>query len=224
MKTLIRFVVPAVVALGGVLAQPDAGSAQPEQVTSPVLAGDWEILVRPRLGFFAPQWDYAAGRKLPLRPSFGVELVMRPRESWYGGRALFEQTTPWNINDIPYWPDSSPQPQHFQSGVVDAVVYPVRIDLVRAYFFGGAGFKSLSVTNETGVLPYSFSGSLRKATLHGGFGIEIPVEGARAVFEVGDYYGETREVGKVHDVHVTFMLGFPGIGDFIRSLGGDESD
>ena len=51
-----------------------------------------------------------------------------------------------------------------------------------------------------------------------------PWRSAQAAFEVGDFFGATRDFGKVHDVHVTFMLGFPGIGDFIRSLGGDESD
>ena len=224
MNKLVRLTSAVVISATTFLALPDASSAQPVPGGTVSTSENWQILLRPRFGFVVPRWDYAEGRRIPLRPVFGFELLMRQENSWYGVRALLERSSGWNVGELPDWPDSSPFPGHFESAVGDAVLYPVPGHAVIPYVFGGAGFQSFSVTDEVGILPYSFSGSVRKMAMHGGFGFEVPMGGARAVFEVGDYYGETRDAGKVHNMHVTFMIDFGGLGDLIRSLGEDGSE
>ncbi len=224
MSKLVRLTTAVVISAATFLALPEAGSAQlaPEGTVS--ASENWQILLRPRFGFVVPRWDYAEGRRIPQRPVFGFELLMRQRNSWYGVRALLERSSGWNARDLPDWPDSSPFPGHFESAVGDAVLYPVPGHAVIPYVFGGAGFQSFSVTDEAGILPYSFSGSVRKTALHGGFGFEVPMDGARAVFEVGDFFGETRDAGKVHNMHVTFMIDFGGLGDLLGGLREDGSE
>ena len=224
MNRLVRLTTAVVISAATFLALPEAGSAQlaPEGTVS--ASENWQILLRPRFGFVVPRWDYAEGRRIPQRPVFGFELLMRQRNSWYGVRALLERSSGWNARDLPDWPDSSPFPGHFESAVGDAVLYPVPGHAVIPYVFGGAGFQSFSVTDEVGILPYSFSGSVRKTALHGGFGFEVPMDGARAVFEVGDFFGETRDAGKVHNMHVTFMIDFGGLGDLLGGLREDGSE
>ena len=224
MSKLVRLTTAMVISAATFLALPEAGSAQlaPEGTVS--ASENWQILLRPRFGFVVPRWDYAEGRRIPQRPVFGFELLMRQRNSWYGVRALLERSSGWNARDLPDWPDSSPFPGHFESAVGDAVLYPVPGHAVIPYIFGGAGFQSFSVTDEAGILPYSFSGSVRKMAMHAGFGFEVPMDGARAVFEVGDFFGETRDAGKVHNMHVTFMIDFGGLGDLLGGLREDGSE
>ncbi|MCY4399644.1 MAG: hypothetical protein OXE96_09940 [Gemmatimonadetes bacterium] len=224
MSKLVRLTTAVAIAAATFLALPEAGSAQPMRGGTVSPSENWEILLRPRFGFVVPRWDYAEGRRIPQRPVFGFELLMRPKNSWYGVRALLERSSGWNAGDLPEWPDSSPFPGHFESAVGDAVLYPVPGHAVVPYVFGGAGFQAFSVTDEAGILPYSFSGSVRKIAMHGGFGFEVPMDGARAIFEVGDFYGETRDAGKVHNMHVTFMIDFGGLGSLFEDLAEDGSE
>ena len=236
MKPLVRLAIATAVAGLAVIAWSAAGSAQqqPGEVARASQPAGWEISFSPRVGFFLPQRS-GGSQSATRRPTYGVELVAKRKDSWYGARALFERSMRWapqrdlassilsggrTILD-----EEQDDSRFFETVVVDAMAYTPAYDGVRAYMFTGFGSKIVGSPEDTPILPYSLVGADRARTWHGGLGIEAPLGGGAAVFEVGDYYGRNGGEGNVHDFHLTLMARFPGLGDLIRTLiAGEDSD
>ncbi len=236
MKPLCRLAICSAIAGLVAVASSEAASAQarPEAVTRASQPDGWTISFAPRVGYFLPQHGNAGGQRTARRPTYGVELVARRNGSWYGARALFERSTRWAPRSDPEGVipsngltafDDELDSRYFETVVADLMAYTPAYDGVRAYVFSGFGSKIIGSPDEMPILPYSLVGTERARTLHGGFGIEVPVGGGAAVFEVGDYYGRNGGENRVHDVHITLMARLSGVGDFIRTLvTGEESD
>ncbi len=234
MKPLFRPAIAAAFAGVAAIAWSAEASAQPQPETTVRASrpGGWDVSFAPRVGYFLPQHG-SAGRNAVRRPTFGMELAAKPKGSWYGARALFERSMRWSpqrdltssiLPDGSFVPDS-PDSQYFETVVVDLMAYTPVYEGVRAYMFSGFGSKIIGSPEETAILPYSLVGTERARTWHGGLGIEVPLGGGAAVFEVGDYYGRNGGDRRVHDIHITLMARLSGIGDFIRTLvTGEDSD
>lgn len=226
MKSLFRLAIATAVAGLAAIALPDAGSAQarPEAMSRASQPDGWAISFAPRLGFFLPQ--HGGGQSTARRPTYGMELAAKRRGSWYGARALFERSTRWAPQQDPArivpgglsMFDDPQDSQYFETVVVDLMAYTPAYEGVRGYMFSGFGSKIIGSPEQTPILPYSLVGAQRARTLHGGFGIEAPMGGGAAVFEVGDYYGRNGGESRVHDIHITLMARLSGVGDFIRKL------
>ena len=123
MKTLLRMTVAAVVAVACSLPSPQPLAAQvPEPADR--FTSQWQVIVRPRGGFLAPKWQYTEGRSLPKRPTAGIEVLMRPAFSWYGGRLLLERTAEWNEGqgvDVFSWTQDQGI-QSYQSVIADFIL------------------------------------------------------------------------------------------------------
>jgi len=223
MKTLLRTTLTALLAVAGggflspaLLAQDTPSGRQP--------AGDWDILVRPRVGVFMPQWDYAAERRLPRRPTAGVEVLVRRKNPRFGARILAERTGAWRAGDLADWGSNSMDvlarpPERVGTVVVNALLYGPGNRDARPYVFVGGGSRLVTLGNDLGGFVDPGANYTRAATLHGGVGVEARIGGLWAVLEIGDYYGRFLEFGKVHDVHTTFLIGLPGFGDLVRTIG-----
>ena len=234
MKSLFRLTIAAAVAGLATIASSETGSAQarPDAVTRASQPDGWAISFAPRLGYFLPQ--HGGDQSTARRPTYGMELSAKRRGSWYGARALFERSTRWSpqrdlassilSNGLTVFDDAQDS-QYFETVVVDLMAYTPSYDGVRGYVFTGFGSKIIGSPEQTPILPYSLVGAARARTLHGGFGIEAPMGGSAAVFEVGDYYGRNGGEDRVHDIHITLMARLSGVGDFIRELvTGEDSD
>lgn len=234
MKSLLRFTIATATVGLATVAWSEAGSAQarPGAVTRASQPDGWAISFSPRLGFFLPR--HGGGQTAMRRPTYGMELAAKRNGSWYGARAIFERSARWAAQRDPASSilsngltvfDSSEDSQYFETVVVDLMAYTPSYEGVRAYMFSGFGSKIIGSPEQTPILPYSLVGAQRARTLHGGFGVEAPVGGGAAVFEVGDYYGRNGGENRVHDIHITLMARLSGVGDFIRTLvTGEESD
>ena len=233
MKILLRTALPALLTLVLADLSSPALVAQETPETGRLSANGWDIRVRPRLGMFLPQWDYAVDRRLPRRPTAGVEILVRRKDPRFGARLLVERTGAWRGSDLAGWGSSSlvplagPRPDWVGTVVADAVLYGFHGQDASPYVFLGGGSR-LITREDVPTLLFSGSNSWRAMTLHGGVGFEVRVGGLWAVFEVGDYYGRFLEFGRVHDIHTTFLIGLPGFGDMIETvvttLGGDPSE
>lgn len=225
MKTLLRMTVPAVVVWACALPAPRQAAAQVQE-PSEKLAYPWQVLVRPRAGYFAPQWQYGEGQSLPRRPSAGVEVLVRPGFSWYGARLLLERPT--NVQDNALLAGINPgQPplESYQSVIADFIYYPIRTEDVLPYFFAGGGMKVYTAEGAAAVpFPIPFFGGERRAAFHAGIGFEVPVKRLLLAVEVGDYYGEIMNFGKVHDMHVNMVVGFTGFMELFKSMFRDRSE
>jgi len=231
MKIPLRATLPALLTL--VLADLSSPALLAQELPEPgrpSSTNGWDVRVRPRLGVFMAQWDYADDRRLPRRPTAGVEILLRRKDPRYGARLLAERTGSWRAGDLADWgsgglvPLAGPRPDWVGTVVADAVLYPFREQDSGPYLFLGGGSRLITTEDDPFVAP---AGSRRAMTLHGGVGFEVRVGGLWAVFEVGDYYGRFLEFGKVHDIHTTFLIGLPGFGDMIETvttLGGDSPE
>ena len=178
MKTLLRMTAAAVVAVACSLPSPQPLSAQDPEPTEK-FAGQWQVIVRPRGGFLAPKWQYAEGRSLPKRPTAGIEVLMRPAFSWYGGRLLLERTAEWSEG-----PGtkvfSRPQDQgiqSYQSVIADFILYPTWSLDALPYLFAGGGFRTFAAEDSEAIaFPLPFFAGERRAALHAGVGFEVPVK------------------------------------------------
>ncbi len=226
MKTLLRMTVAAVVAFACTLPLPQPLAAQvPEPAEK--LAGQWQVIVRPRGGFLAPKWQYAEGRSLPKRPTAGIEVLMRPAFSWYGGRLLLERTAEWSegpgINV-----SSRPQDQgiqSYQSVIADFILYPTWSLDALPYLFAGGGFRTYAAEDSEAIaFPLPFFSGERRAALHAGVGFEVPVKKFLLNLEIADYYGDITNFGKVHDLHTSLIVGYTGFGALFRKLFQDRSE
>lgn len=235
MKPLFRLAMATAIAVLATSAWSDAGAAQTQPETLRASQPDgWEIAFSPRLGFFLPQHGNTGGQRAVRRPTFGMELVAKRRGSWFGARGLFERSMRWTpqrdlassiVSGGLTVLDDDPDSQFFETVVVDAMAYTPAYDGVRAYMFTGYGSKIIGSPDGTPILPYSLVGAGRARTWHGGLGVEAPVGGGAAVFEVGDYYGRNGGENNVHDFHLTLMARFSGVGDLVRTLiTGEDSD
>ena len=212
------------------------GSAQarPGTVASSAQPDGWEVSFAPRVGFFLPQQGVSGSQNAVRRPTYGMELAVKRKDSWYGARALFERSTAWDLQpDLtgvvlgdPSSPRNSSESEYFETVVVDAVFYTPVHQGVRGYMFTGYGSKIVGSPDDgVPILPYSLVGAARERAWHGGFGVEAPLGGGSALFEVGDYYGRNGGEVRVHDIHVTLMARISGVPEFIKTLvTGDESD
>ncbi len=225
MPSVLRLPAAAFVAL---LATSASAQSDPAATVAPERPDGWIVSLSPRAGFFLPG-DASSAR----RPTYGLELVARQSDSWYGARALFERSTTWSANRNPTGgvlpdgrfviPGAVPDPQSedlrfFETVMLDMMAFGPTIDGVRPYLFTGYGSKAIGDPGEVGILPWSLSGIERARALHGGFGVEAPLGGGAAVFEFGDYYGPNGGDESVHDLHITLMARFSGVGDFVREL------
>ena len=238
MKNLGGWYIIVAAAVGVGMLAPVAAEAQTDQPSVQV-PDDWELLVRPRFGFYMPNWNYDQGQALPRRPSFGLEIGLRRADGWLGGRLLFDRAFSWNAAAVPGFDQTagSPRPDHFQSVTGDLVLYPGQAGDLRPYVFGGIGSKALAFVGEVAISPYSLSSSGRTMALHWGAGTEVDVSGALFIVEVGDFYGgsggrlpfpdevasgrgpdDPVHLGKLHDIHLTFMVQFDGVGDAIERI------
>lgn len=226
MKILLRTALPALLTL--VLTDLSSSALLAQEAPRPGSppAGGWDIRVRPRVGMFMAQWDYVEERRLPRRPTAGVEVLVRRTNPRFGARLLGELTGAWGANDLVDWGlnivDRSVRPRRVGTVVVDAVLYGVQDQDLLPYVFLGGGSRSISVEEADGIFidPYfdDPSRSTRAATIHGGVGFEVRVGDLWAVFEVGDYYGHFLDFGRVHDIHTTLLIGLPGFGDMIEAV------
>ena len=223
MKTLLRMTVPAVVAWACALPAPQPLAAQVPE-TSERFANRWEVLVRPRGGFLAPRWQYTEDRSLPRRPTAGIEVLVRPAFSWYGARLLLERSTDWQGTDVFSWSQDQ-QIESYQSVMADFIFYPIRSQDVLPYVFAGGGFKTYANEDSDVVFfPLPFFTGERRSALHAGVGFEVPVKRFLLAMEVGDYYGEIMNFGKVHDLHVSMVVGFTGFGALFNRIFQDRSE
>ena len=226
MKTLLRMTAAAVVAVACSLPSPQPLSAQDPEPTEK-FAGQWQVIVRPRGGFLAPKWQYAEGRSLPKRPTAGIEVLMRPAFSWYGGRLLLERTAEWSegpgTNVF-----SRPQDQgiqSYQSVIADFILYPTWSLDALPYLFAGGGFRTFAAEDSEAIaFPLPFFAGERRAALHAGVGFEVPVKKFLLNLEIADYYGEIMNFGKVHDLHTSLIVGYTGFGALFRKLFHDRSE
>lgn len=223
MKTLLRVIVSAVVVWACTVPAPPPLAAQVPETTAR-FATPWQVLVRPRGGFLAPKWRYAADRSLPKRPMAGVEVLMRPAFSWYGARLLLERTTQWLAPDLQFW-TQGPGIENYQSVIADFIYYPTWSLEMLPYVFAGGGFKTYA-TEDSDVItfPIPFFKGERRAALHAGFGFEVPVKKFLVNLEVGDYYGKIMNFGKVHDIHMSMIVGYTGFGALFKRLFQDRSE
>lgn len=235
MKPLVRLASASAVAGLAMIAWSTGGSAQepPGEIARASQPAGWEISFSPRVGFFLPQRG-GGSQSETRRPTYGVELVAKRKDSWYGARALFERSMRWSpqrdlassilSNGLTILDDDE-DARFFETVVVDAMAYTPAYEGVRAYMFTGFGSKIIGSPEDTPILPYSLVGAARARTWHGGIGIEAPIGGGAGVFEVGDYYGRNGGTNRVHDVHLTLMARFSGVGELIRTLiTGEDSD
>lgn len=226
MKTVLRFAVPAVVTLACVLPAPRplaAQSAEPQDGFS----SRWDVLVRPRSGFFLPRLQYGEGLTLVRRPTVGIEVLTRPKSSWYGARLLLERSSAWQNAHVPNWFDRGySQPQRWESVMADVILYPVRGQDLVPYLFAGGGAKAFATDDsETSIFfPFSFSDFERRPALHAGVGFEVPVSPFLVAIEVGDYYGEVMDFGMVHDLHVSMLITYTELGALFKALKSDRSE
>ena len=223
MKTLLRSTVPAVVALACALPAPRPLEAQVPEPTEK-FASQWQVLIRPRGGFLAPKWQYAADRSLPKRPMAGIEVLMRPAVSWSGGRLLLERPTQWLSADLWSWPPDQ-EMEAYQSVIADFIYYPTWTLEMLPYVFMGGGFKPYA-TEDSDIIffPLPFFAGERRAALHAGVGFEVPVRKFLVSLEIGDYYGEIMNFGRVHDLHMSMVVGYTGFGEFFDRLFQDRSE
>ena len=216
-------------------ASPIGGSAQapPEKAASAEHPDGWEVSFAPRVGYFLPQHGTSGSESAVRRPTYGMEIAVKREASWYGARALFDRSTPWaprqDLTSVVLGDRSSPQNRDeselFETVVVDFMAYTPVHEGVRGYMFSGYGSKIIGTPDGTPILAFSLVGAERARTWHGGFGIEAPLGGGSALFEVGDYYGRNGGDARVHDIHVTLMARIAGVDDFIKTLfTGDGSD
>jgi len=231
---LVRLAVLVIAASIVSAVSPTAGSAQshPDQATRAEQPEGWVVSFAPRIGFFLPQRANSGSQAAVRRPTYGMELGVTRRGSWYGARALFERSMRWipqeNLTSVVLRPSlqNSSESELFETVVVDFMAYSPVYEGVRGYMFSGYGSKIIGALDGTPILPYSLVGAERERTLHGGFGIEASFSGgSAALFEVGDYYGRNGGDARVHDIHVTLMARIAGLDDFIKTLfTGDGSD
>ncbi len=224
MKILLRTALPALLTLVLTDLSSPALLAQETPQPGKLSSGGWDIRVRPRVGMFMAQWDYVEERRLPRRPTAGVEVLVRRRNPRFGARLLGELTGAWGANDLVDWGLTrvgNVRPRRVGTVVVDAVLYGVRNQDVLPYVFLGGGSRRISLDPNHAIYndPYFDDPSpARAATIHGGVGFEVRVGDIWAVFEVGDYYGRFLHFGRVHDIHTTLLIGLPGFGDMIEAV------
>lgn len=210
-------------------ASPIGGSAQapPGKAASAAQPEGWEVSFGPRVGFFLPQHGTSGSQYAVRRPTYGMELAVKRKDSWYGARALFERSTGWHprqdltteLLGNPSSPRNSSESEYFETVVVDAVFYTPVHQGVRGYMFTGYGSKIVGTPDDGApILPYSLVGAERERAWHGGFGLEAPLGAGSALFEVGDYYGRSGGDARVHDIHVTLMARLAGVDEFIKTL------
>lgn len=223
MKTLLRMTVPVVVTCACALPAPQPLAAQVPETTER-FANPWQVIVRARGGFLAPRWQYAEGRSLPKRPTAGFEVLVRPAFSRYGGRLLLERTTTWQGADVFAW-SRDQGIETYQSVIADFIYYPTWSLEVLPYVFAGGGFKTYAPEDSKVIFfPIPFFAGERRAALHAGVGFEVPVKKFLLNLEIGDYYGEIMNFGKVHDLHMNMVVGFTGFGELIDKLFQDRSE
>jgi hypothetical protein len=228
MKFFRRAVLAAAASIVG-FALPIAGSAQtpPEATVNAQQPAGWEVSYGLRAGYFLPQRDNSGTQSAVRRPTYGVELGLKRKDSWYGARALFERSTRWTPEQDPASGvlgrggplQESDGSRYFETVVVDAVAYSPVYEGVRGYVFSGYGTKIIGSPAETPILPYSFTGEDRARAWHGGFGIEAPLPGGSVVFELGDYYGPNGGDVPVHDLHITLLARVSSVRELVTSLG-----
>lgn len=226
MKTVLRLALPAVVTLACALPAPRPLAAQTSE-PGDRFSSRWAVLVRPRAGFFLPRLEYGEGLTLARRPTAGIEVLTRPKLSWYGVRLLLERSAAWRDIDVPNWFDRGyAQPQRWESVMADVILYPVRGQDIVPYLFAGGGAKAFATDDsETSIFfPFSYSAFERKPALHAGVGFEVPIRPFIVAMEVGDYYGEVLDFGKVHDLHVSMLIAYTEFGALFKAIMGDRSD
>lgn len=236
---LFRLAIPVIAASIVSVVSPIAGSAQtpPEEAVSAAQPDGWEVSYGLRVGYFLPQHTNSGSQSAVRRPTYGMELTVKRKESWYGARALFERSQRWTPQQDPASEvlgntrsPESPESRFFETVVVDAIAYSPAYEGVRGYMFSGFGSKVIGAPDETGILPYSLTAADRARTWHGGFGIQAALPGGAAILEMGDYYGRNGGDARVHDLHVTLMARTTSFGDFLTNASflsifwGDESD
>ncbi len=224
MKTLLRMTVAAVVAVACSLPSPQPLAAQVPEPTEK-LASHWQVIVRPRGGFLAPKWQYSEGRSLPKRPTAGIEVLMRPAFSWYGGRLLLERTAEWNEGPGMFSRPGDQGIESYQSVIADFILYPTWSLEGLPYLFAGGGFRTYATEDsEVITFPLPFFAGERRAALHAGVGFEVPVKKFLVNLEIADYYGEIMNFGRVHDLHTSLIVGYTGFGALFRKLFQDRSE
>ena len=223
MKTLLRMTVFAVAACACALPAPQPLAAQVPEPTGK-FASQWQVLVRPRGGFLAPRWEYADERSLPRRPTAGIEVLVRPAFSWYGGRLLLERTTEWGGTGLSF-SSRDEGIESFQSVIADFILYPTwSLDML-PYVFAGGGFKTFATDgSDPIVFPLPFFAGERKPAMHAGVGFEVPVKKFLLAMEIGDYYGEIVNFGVVHDLHINMVVGYTGFGALFKRIFQDRSE
>lgn len=219
MKILFRLI-PAVVALACVLPAPRPLAAQASEPGDGFFSR-WDVLVRPRTGYFLPRWNGADGLRLARRPTVGLELMLRPNFSWYGARVLLERTGQWQGLGPPGLTGRlGTQPERFESVLANLVLFPVRDQQVMPYFFAGGGFKAVAPEGSGTSLffPLAFGRFERRPAMHAGIGFDAMVNKFLFTVEVGDYYGDVLDYGKVHDLHVSFLVAYTDFGGLFKAL------
>lgn len=226
MKTVLRFALPAVVTLACALPAPRPLAAQsPEPGDG--FSSRWDVLVRPRSGFFLPRLEYGEGLSLLPRPTVGIEVLTRPKFSWYGVRVLLERGAAWGDAHVPDWFNRGySRPQRWESLMANVMLYPFPGQEIVPYLFAGGGAKAYAVDgSETSIFfPFAFQAFERKPALHAGIGFEVPVKPFLVALEVGDYYGEVMDFGMVHDLHVSVLVAYTEFGALFKALRGDQED
>ena len=159
MKKLLRVTLPTLLALVGADSFPMELRAQETPETGQLSLNGWEVLVRPRLGYFVPQWDYAEERRLPRRPLVGVEVLLRRKDPGFGARLLAERTGAWQASELADWGSNRLDrlvlsPQRVGTVVADAVLYAFRDQDAGPYFFLGGGSRLITVNDDPGVSPF----------------------------------------------------------------------
>lgn len=219
MKALLRLTVPVVV-WACALPAPRPLAAQVSEPTEK-FETPWQIIFRSRGGFLAPKWRSTVDQSLPKRPMAGIEVLMRPAYSRYGGRLLLEGAARWHgPNQL-----GGPLDQgigSYQSVIADFIYYPTWSLEMLPYVFVGGGLKTYDA--EIIFFPLPFYSGERRAALHAGFGFEVPVKKFLLNLEVGDYYGEIVNFGKVHDIHMSMIVGYTGWGELFRRIFQDRSE
>ena len=226
MKTMLRLALLAVVTLACALPAPRPLAAQSPEPRDR-FSSRWDVLIRPRTGFFLPRLEYGEGLSLMRRPTAGIEVLTRPKFSWYGVRVLLERGAAWRDAHVPDWFDrGSSRPQRWESLMADVMLYPFPGQEIVPYLFAGGGAKAFAVDgSESSIFfPFSFHAFERKPALHAGIGFEVPLKPFLVAMEVGDYYGEVMDFGMVHDLHVSILVAYTEFGALFKALRSDRED
>ena len=164
MKTLLRMTVTAVVVWACALPAPREATAQVQE-PSEKLAYPWQVLVRPRAGYFAPQWQYERGPVAPPAPlggcgGTGSSRIFLVRCAPSAGAT--HQYAVGNLALVAGINQSQPPIEGYQSVIADFIFYPTRTEDILPYFFVGGGMK-VYTTDDAETVPFPIPFFARRA-------------------------------------------------------------